>query len=229
MLFDEVTEDWSGPRVVTLPYFIFNPSEGSGGSRYFNSGIVPAASTRVELLMGRNPAATLDRGWETGCRTGWISNALSLNYSPISGRVWIIYGDGTYGMNEVPVDPEFGAVLISFGADGVMSAGNVVFDSGQPLVLAGNSIYIGDVNVNGTDNSIVAGQGSAKMYWCKIYDGQTLVKHYVPDWRNGSPVLHELVSGAYLQSTGRFAESTIVYGTETVTVVDGGKIEMTTY
>lgn len=150
-----------------------------------------------------------------------------LNYGPSRGRCWIVYnGGGTYELNVRPVDVNFSAVLVSFGADGVLSAGSETFASGQALSLANNALFIGDVNENGRPKGSSDGQGSAKMYWCKIYENDALVKHYVPAQQNGSSVLHELVSDTYLSSIGSFAESSIAYGEETVTVVDGGKIEM---
>ena len=220
-----------GTETLDLPYLIFNTVGQRSRSRYFNTGIVPGANTRVELLMGRNPSAALDIGCQFGCRAGWVSKALMLNYGPVRGRCWIIYGDGTYGLDVQPADPEYSAVLVSFGADGTMSAGDQVLASGQALSLANNAFYIGDVNENGRPKGSSDSQGSAKMYWCKMYEGSTLVKHYVPAQQNGEAVLHELVSDSYLSSTGStssFAASTIAYGTETVTVVNGGRIEMET-
>ena len=227
MLFGGGAADEGGTKVVTLPYLLFNVNGKRNGSRYFNSGIVPGASTKVEFLMGRNDAYVNDfGGWQSGCRTGWVSNALMLNYGPKIGRCWIVYDNGTYGMNEYPADPSFGAVLVTFDALGNMSVGSSELSTGQPLSLAGNAFYIGDVNENGTPKGGTDSQGSAKMYWCKIYEGGVLVKHYVPDRQNGEAVLHELVSDSYLSSEGSFAASSIAYGEETITLVDGGKIEM---
>ncbi|MBO6031946.1 MAG: hypothetical protein J6Q22_10935 [Prevotella sp.] len=215
-------------KAVTLPYLIFNAQGARNGSRYFDTGIIPGPTTRVELLMGRNSSAALNVGWQTGCRSGWVSNALMLNYTPIPGRCWLIYNNGTYDINVKPVDSSFSAVYVSFGANGILEAGDVVLNTGQNLSLANNSLYIGDVNENGTPKGGTDSQGSAKMFWCKIYEGNTLVKHYLPAQQSGAPVLHELVADAYLQSEGSFGVSSIVYGEETVTLVNGGKIEMET-
>lgn len=219
-----------GSETLELPYLIFNTVGQRSRSRYFNTGVVPGANTRVELLMGRNPSPALNIGWQTGCRTGWVSNAIMYNHGSSDNISWIIYNNGTYGLRCQPVDPAFGALLVSMGADGTMSTGDQVLASGQALSLANNAFYIGDVNENGRPKGSSDSQGSAKMYWCKMYEGSTLVKHYVPAQQNGEAVLHELVSDSYLSSTGStssFAASTIAYGTETVTVVNGGRIEMT--
>ena len=174
-----------GSETLELPYLIFNVNGQSRGSRYFNTSVVPTATTRMELLMGRTQSPASTTGCQFGCRSGWVRNALMLNYGPGDYYCWIIYNDGTYDLRRKPVDRDFGAVFVSFGSDGTLVAGAETLVTGQPLSLANNALFIGDVNENGRPKGSSDGQGSAKMYWCKIYENDALVKHYVPAQQNG--------------------------------------------
>lgn len=92
--------------------------------------------------------------------------------------------------------------------------GTQTSDFDQNLSPANYSLFIGDVNENGSAKGRTDSQGSGRLFWVKIYESGTLTHHYIPEEYNGQAGLYDAVANAHLQSTSQtsMAASSIQYG-----------------
>lgn len=92
--------------------------------------------------------------------------------------------------------------------------GTQTSDFDQNLSPANYSLFIGDVNENGTAKGRTDSQGSGRLFWVKFYESGTLTHHYIPEEYNNQAGLYDAVADAHLQSTSQtsMAASSIQYG-----------------
>ena len=207
-----------GGFVTPTSYIEFNTTGVLRQSRYFNSGVVPTAFTKVEIMLVRNLNPAKDVGFQCGCRTGWVSGAMQLNVSPQNRRFWFAWNNETNDpySTDYESSPEFAIATFSpRGQVSVVGANPDVvysYDFGQDFSSSRrNSFFIGDSNENGNAKGRTDDQGSGRIAWVKFYESNMLTHNFVAAQFDGTPVFYDEVSGATLRSMGSAAEDTIRY------------------
>lgn len=176
----------------------------SNGAQYINTGFNANNNTRV--VIDAQATGTSGTLFLFGCREANNSKSFcffyyqgwSADYETNAQRK--TFSNVTY-TDRLLVD--FNKTNCSVnGASASFSA--ATFQSPVPL-------YLFAVNTNGT----ISGQLSARLYSCKIYDNDTLVRDYVPARSSGGVIgLYDMVSGDFKTNagTGAFTAGPILTG-----------------
>lgn len=174
----------------------------SWGNQYIDTGIKPSTDTKIELkcLYCKSGAGLTSYGSLIGADDR--DNAYILNHSAVANF--------TYGLEFSNNFANPQTRLLTF--DSTASPQNMrVYDEGGSLVTTltclrgvfevNQNLYLFAVNRGGTPV-----YGSNRILYCKIYDGDTLVRDYVPVEYNGVGYMYDKVSGLFFnnQGTGKF-------------------------
>lgn len=174
----------------------------SWSNQYIDTGIKPSTDTKIELkcLYCKSGAGLTNYGALIGADDR--DNAYILNHSAVANFTY-----GTEFSNNF-ANPQ--TRLLTF--DSTASPQNMrVYDEGGSLVTTltcirgvfevNQNLYLFAINRNGTPV-----YGSNRIMYCKIYDGNTLVRDYVPVEYNGVGYMYDKVSGLFFnnQGTGKF-------------------------
>ena len=208
-----------GAFIVPTGYIEFNVNNVSRQSRYFDSGVVPTANTKVEIMHVRHSnAPNATRGIQSGCRTGWVSGAMQLNVYPANTHFWFAWNNATNNVEDAEYQdpPEF--AVASFNPGGLVSvvginpAVSYTYNFGQNFSSSrSNTFFIGDSNENGTAKGRTDSQGCGRIAWVKFYESGALIHNFVASTYNNKPSFYDEVTGNYLQSAGNAAESSLRY------------------
>lgn len=134
----------------------------SSGTQYIDTGIVPKNNTRV------------DADCDITYGTGWIM--ILGSYDPNKYFSWWANGAkiyAYYGTSNQNVTGENGKQTLSANKN-IWTAGNSVMSFSEVSFTANTSIYLFSVN-NGGNYS----KASMKLYSCRIYDNDVLVRDYI--------------------------------------------------
>ena len=174
----------------------------SWGNQYIDTGIKPSTDTKIELkcLYCKSGAGLTNYGALIGADDR--DNAYILNHSAVANF--------TYGLEFSNNFANPQTRLLTF--DSTASPQNMrVYDEGGSLVTTltclrgvfevNQNLYLFAVNRGGTPV-----YGSNRILYCKIYDGDTLVRDYVPVEYDGIGYMYDKVSGLFFdnQGTGKF-------------------------
>lgn len=174
----------------------------SDGNQYINTGFIPNQNTRVvcKLKMEVGTSAI----WAFGARTDIGQNAFGF-YASGNG-----YYAGFYGTTDMiepsslnttePVLVELNKNVLTIDGANTVTATTQTFTPNIPMYLFG-------CNTNGTLT-----KGIATIYYCQIYDGETLVRDFVPakDF-SGVGCMYDKVTKQffYNEGTGVFADDAV--------------------
>ena len=174
----------------------------SWGNQYIDTGITPSTDSKIELkcLYCKSGAGFTSYGSLIGADDS--SNAYILSHSAVANF--------TYGLEFSNNFANPQTRLLTF--DSTTSPQNMrVYDEGGSLVTTLTCIRgVFEVNQNlylfATNRSGTPVCGSNRIMYCKIYDGDTLVRDYVPVEYNGIGYMYDKVSGLFFdnQGTGKF-------------------------
>ena len=174
----------------------------SWGNQYIDTGIKPSTDTKIELkcLYCKSGAGLTSYGSLIGADDR--NNAYILNHSAVANF--------TYGLEFSNNFANPQTRLLTF--DSTASPQNMrVYDEGGSLVTTLTCLRgVFEVNQNlylfATNRSGTPVYGSNRILYCKIYDGDTLVRDYVPVEYNGIGYMYDKVSGLFFdnQGTGKF-------------------------
>lgn len=208
----------AGGFIIPSAYIDFNITGVTRKSRYFNSGVVPTANTKVEIMLVRNDAPAKDIGFQMGCRTGWVNGAMQLNVNPRNQRFWFAWNTQTDNPDVTEYDNPPQYAIAAFNPGGLVSVVGVnpdvvyTYDFNQNFYSSrSNAFYIGDSNENGTAKGRTDSQGSGRIAWVKFYESDVLTHNFVAAQSGGSPVFYDEVTGNTLQSEGNATASSIRY------------------
>lgn len=207
-----------GEFIIPSAYIDFNITGVTRRSRYFDSGVVPTANTKIEIMLVRNDAPAKDSGLQCGCRTGWVNGAMQLNVMPQNRRFWFAWNTQTNNTDDTDyADPPQYAIA-TFSPGGLVSVVGVnpdvsyTYNFNQNFYSPrSNAFYIGDSNENGTAKGRTDSQGSGRIAWVKFYESDVLTHNFVAAQSDGAPVFYDEVTGNTLQSAGNAAASSIRY------------------
>lgn len=181
----------------------------STGTQYIDTGIVPNDNITVEI----KTSTKLDSNNFNGFFGGELSSAANtqgifvLRYGDMDGSIYCSFQYGiyiitptkisSYVTSDVPVTLKFGKAGLFIDDTQVISAFS------NTLLGATYNMFLCAINTDGSARGYYAG----KIYYCKIYDGDTLIRDFKPA-KDGAGVycLYETVEKRYYynQGTGEF-------------------------
>ena len=176
----------------------------STGTQYIDTGFKPNDSTKVEIKFMYNSL----NGFVYGSRTSSSSNDAHEFIINTSGSVFPQF-DGqqsavTSSYNKVGVE----YTLIN-SQDGAYINNELIKSYNEATFSSIYSIFLFGLN---QDNVLESRTFKGKLYYCKIYDGDTLVRNFIPALdENGMACLYDKVEGKYYYNAGT---GTFSYGNQ---------------
>lgn len=187
--------DKNVPQNVELDYI------ESTGTQYIDTGIVPKSTTRM-ILDVQVEDLSIDN------RNGWGSTASAESFfvgthTSISNFHANISSNWTRTETTIPKDTSRHVWDISNSA---IKLDNVSYGTGDigDTAEAGQTLYLFALHVEYSPNIYYCKE---RIYSCQIYDGNTLVRDFVPMLDNyGTPCLYDNITETYFynQGTGQF-------------------------
>ena len=179
----------------------------SSGTQYINTGIVPKTTTRVVVDFSLTTTAGGQwNGWgSTGSKESFFFGAAKAGTFHIS-----LSGDWTNTDTGIAIDTSRHAVDMSMSAlkfDGeeFVNASSSPFSNAA----SGNTLYLFAMHQGWSPG--IGSYSSMRLYSCQIYDGETLVRDFVPVVQDsdGQAGLYDTVSGTFFANggTGSFVAS----------------------
>lgn len=199
----------------------------STGTQYVDTGVIPTIDTTVEIEL----MSDTDNVFPYGSRTSSTTNdkhCVLLNLR--AKNVYALMGSSS--ANASFLDEQYlNLCKIKNGKDGFYINGDLVRDYGNITFSASSlNLYLFALNSPAEAPSNRGFVGN--IYSCKIYDGNTLIRDYIPCYRNidNAIGLYDLVNGVFYtnQGTGTFLKgadvSTQIGGTTNPTIANPAPI-----
>ena len=169
----------------------------SSGTQYVDTGFKPNQDSRVIIKL-----STSETGSHTvfGADIDWVDNGFAL------GVGFTHYGKETgtiSGLNNgSPHEVDFNKNIISMDGSTVLTMGASTFSVPHNLALFANNRAGG-----------IQEKTTMALYYCRIYDGNTIIRDYIPCKNAGGAVgLYDLVDGKFYGNagTGSFTAGPVV-------------------
>ena len=176
----------------------------SSGTQYIDTGIVPKSTTKVEVQMSYTASgSTQVSGW------GSSASAESFFWGVNSANKFVVSVSPNYTAIDTGIvfDTQPHVYTLESGSqsfDGVVVGTDTIGNTAT----TGQTMYLFGLHAE-WQTSGAASSCSARMYYCKIYDGDTLVRDYKPALdSNGVACLYDTVTDKYCYNagTGSFLE-----------------------
>lgn len=176
----------------------------SSGTQYIDTGIIPNTNTKIEakvLITQHASADSYDSLFGTIERTTTNVQTFDIQMSPTN---YFYFSSGEWGVDNISV------------ASGINTEYNISFSVNGQITVNGNSYTLtsGWDNTNSLTLSIFAlhyfydyfysNYSYMKLYSFAIYDGNILVRNFIPCYRISDNVigLYDLVNGAFYTNAG---------------------------
>lgn len=182
------------PHILAEMKYTFLNYIESNGTQHINTGFTPNQNTRIVMDFHATTASTLAL---FGARTDTSVNAFTMWLLPSSANPQ--YGSVTHTSNPISINPlarliyDMNKNVVKVGSKSVTFT-KTTFSAGCPLMLFA-------LNKAGTvDDRKVSG----KMYSCKIYNNDTLIRDFVPARSNinGDVGLYDRVNDKFYKNAG---------------------------
>ena len=168
----------------------------SSGTQYINTGISPTVNTGFKIKASLTTENNTDKIL-IGSRVG--SNRFWLDFDGSQTPKKIMYGYGSYyGLQNYDINTDYEIEFNYNGTKKITINGTTQNMSGTYDATSSIPMYIFRANYS------TAYYGSYKLYYCKIYDGTTLVRDLIPCFRNSDNVvgLYDLVNNVFYTNLG---------------------------
>ena len=150
----------------------------STGTQFINTGFVPNTNTKAELHIGgvnANSFPTTSGGWFIGSRTAYLQATFGTYYNPSNQSLY--GGFGNQQPSKVISTSEFYDKDHLF----IIDKNGLYLDEEKVLSFTSSfngeyPLYLFTINLAGARASIL----SFKLYYCKLWDGETLVRDFIP-------------------------------------------------
>lgn len=169
----------------------------SSGTQYVDTGFKPNQDTRVLIKL-----STSETGSHTvfGADFSWTDDgfALGVGFTHYGKETGTISGLN----NESPHEVDFNKNIIFMDGSTVLTMGASTFSVPHNLALFANNRAGG-----------IQGKTTMALYYCRIYDGNTIIRDYIPCKNAGGAVgLYDLVDGKFYGNagTGSFTAGPVV-------------------
>ena len=192
----------------------------SSGSQYINTGVVPKANTRVvcDFQFSSVPNATCQCGW------GSSGGAETFLFGASNGNPnFIAYVSSSWALSDTGVPLDAARHVFDL-ASGSQKFDNREFATDATLrstATSGQTMYLFATHAEwvGANGTYLC---SMRIYSCKIYEGSTLVRDFVPARRDSDSVagLYDCANNTFYAGTGTFGMDTCIIneGTESYAV-----------
>lgn len=169
----------------------------SDGSFYVPTGVIPDTNTAVEYKI---KWTVLDNNYRSFCASKHNQedgkNAFLLSFT--KGSTWFAFGESNRdSTSSIKTDTEY---VIRQDNAGITINGTQENYPKSPAELTGENqflLFTQNTGQNDVKNRTFIGE----FYYCKIWDGDTLIHHYVPAMRSdGMLMLKDLVTNSYLNT-----------------------------
>ena len=183
----------AGDNISEIEYIATKGEDGTANVPYLNTGYIPKANTRIVLDVDIENSTAKNWMAVFGARQGgWTSHAYVLfarawgNQKGCFNRTNDEHAaDSDIPRNQRMTIDALGKTCTFTLADQSEPALTITTNDGSTVEDCTNNLFIFDTNTAGAggntrDNSYCF----MKLYGCKIYEGETLVKDYVPVYNN---------------------------------------------
>lgn len=173
----------------------------STGTQYIDTGFIPNTDTKSELYIGGlsdNTFPTTSGGWFIGSRTNYMVNGFGTYYNVGEQKLY-----GAFGNQQTSVSVPKSAFYVKDHLFVIDKSGlylnnlkrisfNSTFTGKYPL-------FLFTINLAGGTANIMR----FKMYYCKIWDKDILVRDLIPvlDWDN-KPCLYDKINDKFYYNVG---------------------------
>ena len=164
--------------------------ESSNRNQYINTNVVPASTQKYQIKYSVDDVSTnqtifgsrTNGGYQTSTNQIYIGNQVNYYYQYV----------GTQGIGNIPMDAN-----TVYEKEILANSGNFDDTATQPF-------YLFALNNQGSTSV----KANMKLYYCKIYDNNVLIRNFVPCYRNSDNEvgLYDLVNNVFYinQGTGNF-------------------------
>lgn len=202
---DNLVWDSSHPDIL-LEYIANGPdTDNSKKSVFFNTGVVPDVSTKVEICCA---AAIIDKGVNvpiiSAADADWKGLVICtpMNTGTITSRLGGSYVDGPSIVSNTKY---IVTTYQSTSTQGDMIVNGTAYSHSTTNVYGLVPAYLFAYNVNGTVNTTASWSGM-KIYYLKFWDNNNLVRFYIPvlHYTNGqyTPCFYDKVNDTYIYNLG---------------------------
>lgn len=171
---------------------------------YINTGVVPNANTGIDLVFQTDNFS--ESQYILGVRESTIQYAMNGSQSRDD---WDIRFNGsTVYSNVVRTTDKWRSIISMLNGVGTWKLSNLTTDETTEISFSGKKVTatlpLGLFCYNATSPASYTHYG-LKVYSCKIYDGETLIRDFVPCYRKSDEVagLYDLVNGVFYTSDGK--------------------------
>jgi hypothetical protein len=166
----------------------------SSGTQYINAEFKPNQDTKVvidfECLSGSSSDPTVFGSWDA-----WTSNAFLLIVTAGLGSCFSFYGSN-FKEHSIDMTGRHTAIVdknvTSIDGNTVIILASATFSGSYPM-------YLFAYNNGGSAGNLPS---SIKIYSCKIYDNDVLVRDFIPYCKDGVVCLYDKVSASYFYNAG---------------------------
>ena len=183
------------PREYTRVDYIKN-----SGTQYIDTGFIPDFDNGFKFEIEYTPTNLVNRGCLLSNYSGTNHISFELGYNGWQQRAYINNGNVDFIVQSATLDKNLGSVSYYNGVvtnivNGNSATKNYIISgqSGQNLLM-----FVDQIKRFGTFTNYI------KVYSCKIYDGTTLVRDYIPCYRNSDNEagMYDLVNGVFYTNAG---------------------------
>lgn len=202
---DNLVWDSSHPDIL-LEYIANGPdTDNSKKSVFFNTGVVPDVSTKVEICCA---AAIIDKGVNvpiiSAADADWKGLVICtpMNTGTITSRLGGSYIDGPSIVSNTKY---IVTTYQSTSTQGDMIVNGTAYSHSTTNVYGLVPAYLFAYNVNGTVNTTASWSGM-KIYYLKFWEDNNLIRFYIPvlHYTNGqyTPCFYDKVNDTYIYNLG---------------------------
>ena len=164
----------------------------SAGSQWIDTGVVPTSTTRIELQYQYSTG-----NYTSGCGVCANGGSKRFHINTYLGKLHFGSGGSSNWVNTIDQNTNIhSASLSGTGSGNVLIDGNTYSTNGTVGDFTGYNIYL--FRVNG-ESSYTNGY---RIYYCKIYDNNVLVRDFIPVRIGNEGCLYDNVSGELFRNKG---------------------------
>ncbi|MBQ4589117.1 MAG: hypothetical protein IJA95_07505 [Bacteroidaceae bacterium] len=175
------------------------------GTQYIDTGFKPNNNTRV--VMDMQAFEVNANGWAFGGRNSTSTNSMGVFYYYSSNKLWNADYSGSSQRKSFSGIGATDRIVIDFNKN-ICSINGVSNTFTATTFQSSYSMVLFAVNTANTVSTFI----KAKLYSCKIYDNDILVRDYIPALRSdGVAGLYDAVNDTFSSSTGSLVSGGYIY------------------
>ena len=182
-----------------LDYIANGPDEVITRNVYFDSSVIPDASTKVDIKCACNyNTATQNVPILSGIDANW--KGLSI-FTPMNTKIQARIGNSYVVGPDASSNVEYIITTYQDGTTGYLIINGTTYTNATSSAYGTVPAYLFAYNVNGTVNTSVSYSGM-KIYYTNFASGNIPSKSYIPVFHNNQAAFLDLNSGTYIYNLG---------------------------